>query len=217
LAYREVNDKEETLADSSWERFAPLTGVVFVVLLVAGVVVINNYDYLPPAGEIESFYEDNSTMISVGAFLTLLSVFFFLWFLGSVRSSLRVAERGTGRLSAVAFGGGVAAAAAMVVGYSATLAAAQRAGTTGGISADAATSLHDLAGVLVGNTAPVAFAVLVAAAALVALRTGVFPAWLAWVSVVLAVGLLTPLNYIFMGFALLWVLIVSILLFRQNP
>ena len=54
------------------------------------------------------------------------------------------------------------------------------------------------------------------AAALVALRTGVFPAWLAWVSVVLAVGLLTPLNYIFMGFALLWVLIVSILLFRQN-
>ncbi len=155
-------------------------------------------------------------MISVGAFLALLSVFFFLWFLGSVRSSLRVAEGGTGRLSAVAFGGGVAAAATMVVGYSATLAAAQRAGTTGGISADAATSLHDLAGVLVGNTAPVAFAVLVAAAALVALRTGVFPAWLAWVSVVLAVGLLTPLNYIFMGFALLWVLIVSILLFRQN-
>ena len=98
------------MADSNWERFAPLTGVVFVVLLVAGVVVINNYDYLPPAGEIESFYEDNSTMISVGAFLALLSVFFFLWFLGSVRSTLRIAEGGTGRLSAVAFGGGVAAA-----------------------------------------------------------------------------------------------------------
>ena len=73
------------MADSSWERFAPLTGVVFVVLLVAGVVVINNYDYLPPAGEIESFYEDNSTTVSIGAFLALLSVFFFLWFLGSVR------------------------------------------------------------------------------------------------------------------------------------
>ncbi|MFB3049261.1 MAG: hypothetical protein ACE1Z9_03820 [Acidimicrobiia bacterium] len=204
------------MADSNWERFAPLTGVVFVVLLVAGVVVINNYDYLPPAAEIESFYEDSSTAISVGAFLALLSVFFFLWFLGSVRSTLRVTEGGTGRLSAVAFGGGVAAAAAMIVGYSATLAAAQRAGTTGGIGADAATSLHDLASVLVGNTAPIAFAVLVAATALVALRTGVFPAWLAWVSVVLAVGLLTPLNYIFMGFALLWVLIVSILLFRQN-
>ncbi|MCZ6461605.1 MAG: hypothetical protein O6705_05145, partial [Actinobacteria bacterium] len=155
------------MADSNWERFAPLTGVVFVVLLVAGVVVINNYDYLPPAAEIESFYVDSSTAISVGAFLALLSVFFFLWFLGSVRSTLRVAEGGTGRLSAVAFGGGVAAAAAMIVGYSATLAAAQRAGTTGGIGADAATSLHDLASVLVGNTAPIAFAVLVAAAALV--------------------------------------------------
>jgi hypothetical protein len=202
--------------NSRWERLAPLTGVAFVVLLVAGVLVINNYDYLPPAEEIKSFYEDGSTRITAGGYLALLSVFFFLWFVGSVRSSLRVAEGGTGRLSAVAFGGGVAAGAGMIVGYAAVWAAAQRAGADGGIAAETATGLFDLSGVLIGNTVPIAFAVLIGATAVLSFRTGVFARWLAWVSAVIAVGLLTPVNYIFIGIALLWVLVVSILLYTSD-
>jgi hypothetical protein len=34
------------------------------------VVVINNYDYLPPSAEIKSFYEDGSARTTTGAFLT---------------------------------------------------------------------------------------------------------------------------------------------------
>lgn len=203
------------MGGSKLERMAPLTGVVFVVLLIVGILVINNYDYLPSSSEITSFYEDNATSVSVGAFIALLSVFFFLWFVGSVRSTLRVAEGGTGRLSAVAFGGGVAVGAGMIVAYAATFAAAQRAGAAGGITEGGATALFDFSGSLMGTTVPVAFAVLIGAAAVVSFRTGVFAPWLAWASAIVALGLLTPVNYIFAGIALLWVLVVSIVLYAS--
>lgn len=199
--------------ESRLERLAPLTGIAFVVLFLAGVLLINNYDYLPPGDEIKSFYEDDSTRIAVGAFLALLSVPFFLWFLGSIRSHTRAAEGGTGRLSAVAFGGGVAAGAGMIVGYGAVLAAAQRAGADGGIAEATATAFSDLSGVLIGNAVPMAFAVLIGATAVVSFRTGAFARWLTWASAVLAVGLLTPINWIFIAFALLWILVVAVLLY----
>jgi hypothetical protein len=44
----------------------------------------------------------------------MLSVAFFLWFLGSLRAVLRRAEGGVGRLSAVAYGGGLATAVLML-------------------------------------------------------------------------------------------------------
>lgn len=199
--------------ESRWERMAPLTGIAFVVLLLAGVLLINNYDYLPAGDEIKSFYEDDSTRIAVGAFLAVLSVPFFLWFLGSVRSHTSAAEGATGRLSAVAFGGGVAAAAAMLVAHGATFAAAQRGGADGGIAEATATALFDLSGVLIGNAVPMAFAVLIGATAVISFRTGAFARWLTWAGAVLAVGLLTPVNYIFIAFAVLWVLVVAVILY----
>lgn len=201
--------------DERWERLAPLTGVVFVVLLVVGVLLINNYDYLPPAGDIQSFYTDNSTTIAVGAFVASLSVFFFLWFLGSVLKSLRSAEGGAGRLSAIAFGGGVAVAAGMIVAYAATMAAAQRAGATGGISADTAVGFFDLSGTLMGSIVPMAFAALTGATAVVSFRTQTFSPWFRWVTAIVAIGLLTPINYIFVGLAVFWVLIISIILYTS--
>ncbi len=202
--------------ESRWERLAPLTGIVFVALFLVGVLLINNYDYLPPGDEIRSFYEDDSTRIAAGAFVALLSVPFFLWFAGSVRARLRTAEGGTGRLAAIAFGGGVAAGAGMIVAYAGVFAAAQRGGSDGGIGEEAATALFDLSGALIGSAVPMAFAVLIGAATVVSFRTRVFARWLTWAGAVLAVGLLTPVNYLFIGFGLLWVLVVGIVLYRQT-
>jgi hypothetical protein len=49
--------------------------------------------------------------------------------------------------------------------------------------------------------------------AVVSFRTGVLPRWLAWVSGVVALGLLTPISYIFLGVALIWLVVVSILFY----
>lgn len=205
------------MSESRLERLAPLTGVVFVALLVAGTLVINNYDFLPPGDELKSFYESNSVRARTGYYLILLSAVLLLWFVGSLRSRLRSAEGGTGRLSAVAFGGGVAATAGMLVGNAAGLAAAVRGGADGGISVEAATALYDFTAVLMGNTVPMGYAVLLGATAVVSFRTGVFAGWLNWVTAVVAIGLLIPeVNFVSAGAAVLWVAVVSVLLYTSS-
>ncbi|MFQ5968719.1 MAG: hypothetical protein ACE5MI_14135 [Acidimicrobiia bacterium] len=197
---------------SRWAQLAPLTGVGFVVLFVAGTLLINHYEFQPPPEEIKSFLEEGSDRVVWGSYLGLLSAAFLLWFSGSVRSSLRVAEGGTGRVSAVAFGGGVAAAVLIAVVYSALPAAADRAGSSGGIAVETATGLLDLSQWLFGAVA-IGLAVLVGATAVVSFRTDRFPVWLVWASAVVAVGMLSPVSFIFVGLAIPWVLVVSIMLY----
>lgn len=205
------------MSESRLERMAPLTGVVFVGLVVAGTVLINNYEFLPPGEELKSFYEDNSGTARLGHFLLMVSSAFLIWFAGSVRSTLRTAEGGTGRLSAVAFGGGVLAAATILIAHGAGMAAAVRGLSDGGIPTETAITLFDLSGVLMGNAVPIGFAVLLGASAVVSLRTGVFARWLSWVAAVVAVGLLIPeINFAIIGVAVLWVLIMSFVIYRTG-
>lgn len=205
-----------TMDDSKLAGLAPLSGLVFVVLLVAGALVINNYDYLPPSEEIRAFYEDAATRVQVGAYVIMVSAFFLMWFAGSLRSSLRPAEGGAGRLSAVAFGGGMVAGALLLLAYAAMFTAASRAGAESGIAAETATALHDLQAVVTGQALPIALAVTVGASAVVSLRNRVFSSWLSWVSAILAVGLLSPLGWVFLVVALLWVAAVSVILYTTR-
>lgn len=199
------------------ERIAPLTGVAFLVLLVIGTVLINNYEFLPPGDEIKAFYEDNSTSIRIGAWVVFLGAAALTWFAGSLRVALRKAEGGSGRLSAVSFGGGVAAAATMLVGMGATLTAAARGGSDAGIGVETATGLFDLSAVLIGSVAPIALAVMLGAAAVVSFRTGAFASWFTWVTAVVAIGLLLPeLSWIFTAPAALWVALAGYLIYRSE-
>ena len=77
------------MGDSKLSRIAPLSGIVFVVVLVVGVVVINDYGYLPAPEKIRSFFEGEHTRIGIGAYVASLSAFFLIWFAGSLRSALR--------------------------------------------------------------------------------------------------------------------------------
>ena len=206
---------QETTPDSIWVRLAPLSGVVYAVLAIASTLLIANFSFLPPAEEIKAFYEDNSDRIELGIFLSMPSLFFFFWFVGIVRDRLKIAEGGTGQLSAIAFGGGIVAGALMLASYSVTAAAAARGGDDAGIDADVAAGLYDMPAFLFGS-ASVGFAVLIGAAAMVSFRTPALPRWLAWVSVPLVIGLLSPVSYIFIGIAFLWIIVVSIILYLQG-
>jgi hypothetical protein len=197
-----------------WARYAPLSGAAFVVLFIVGMLVVNNYDYLPPSDEIQAFYEDGATRVAIGGYLAMLSAFFLLWFAGSVRTSLRSREGEPGRLASIAFGGTVAAAAGTIVTGASLMAGGQRGGADGGIGVDTATALFDLSGAIMGVGVPIALAALVGAAAVVSFRHGMFANWLSWASAILAVGLVSPAGYIFIGFAALWILVVGVMLYR---
>jgi hypothetical protein len=45
------------------------------------------------------------------------------------------------------------------------------------------------------------------------LRTKAFPAWFGWASLVIALGMATPADYIFEGIGMVWIVTVSLWIF----
>jgi hypothetical protein len=202
--------------ESRIERLAPLTGVVSVGLIIIGVVVFNNYDFLPPAEKVADFLNGNPTRVSTGGYIASLAAFFLIWFAGSVRSALIEREGGTGRLSTVAFGGGVAASIALGISFIAIFASGLRASAPGGITPIGAVTMFDFWGQVMGQLFAIFMAVFIGATAVVSLRTALFPAWFGWASALVAFGLLTPFAYIVLAFAVVWLLVVSIWLYIKG-
>ncbi len=187
-----------------------------MVLLVVTALVVNEYQYLPASSEIVALLEDNSTKLVGAGYLGLVSAALLLWFSGSLRAKLRAVEGGDGRLSTVAFGGGVAAAACFLVSHGALISAGARAGSDGGIDPGGAVALWDLYTTTLGNVAPVALGVLILATAVVGFRTGFLARWLTWVSLVLGVALLTPYAWAVIVVAVLWLAWMSVQLYREG-
>ena len=156
--------------NSRLEKLAPLTGVVMVVLMIIGAVLIGAYDYQPSADRAVEIFRDNPTGVIAGGFLGLLSAFFMIWFAGSVYSALREREGGTGRLSMVAFGGGVASGVALAAGWTVIVAAGVRVGAPGGISPVGAATLFDLYSAILSQMFAFTLAVFIGATAVVSLR-----------------------------------------------
>jgi hypothetical protein len=192
--------------ESRLARLAPLTGVIALVLFSIGAALLGIYDYLPAADRLQEILSDNATNVFAGGYIGSISAFFMIWFAGSVFSVLREREGGTGWLSMIAFGGGVASGVALAVGFSAILASGARAGAEGGITPVEAVTMYDLYSQVLGGMFAIAMAVFIGATAVVSLRTSVFPKWFGWVSALVAVGLLTPFAYAVLALVLVWLL-----------
>jgi hypothetical protein len=102
---------------------------------------------------------------------------FFLWFLGSLRAHLRVAEGEAGRISAVVFGSGLLLGAFFLAGMVTNTALAFD--IAGGASPEVSAAFFAVASQAFAFTS---FFVLVFAGAtsLISGRTKVLPAWLGW-------------------------------------
>ena len=209
-----------TIADAqtrgrSWERYAPLTGVLAVVLWVIGTILRETAVEMKTPATLLGSYRNEEGSILLGGFLWLLGTFFFFWFLGSLRARLAAAEGGVQRLTALAFGGGVAAAAFGFALPGPDMAAVIADGAD--LSEQAAVAIRVVGDVFfLGGEMSVA--VLLAATGVHALRTGSFPAWLAWVSLVVPLALIiVPIGWAALLFAFpLWVLVVSYLLWSAS-
>ena len=213
---------EASSTRSRFERWAPVAGIAFVVLMVVGSMLVGDIP-LPDASnaEITGYLADGSRQMKnlVGAYLWIFGALTFLWFLVRLYNDLRRAEGGTGVLSKLAFGAGVAFAAVWTVA-AATFAAVANAITF----RDAPVTDTDLLRVLPalgrlelllggGFTGIVVLLV----AGVLSLRTGFLPRWLGGLAIVAAIALLFDAVYLtifpFWG----WVFIASIvMLVRRN-
>ncbi len=201
---------------SGLEKLSPLTGVVAVILIAVGAGLFGIYEYLPPAEVLRDHFLENDTIVYVSGYLGTLSAFFFIWFAGSLFITLRASEGAAGQFSMLSFGGGLASGVALAAGFSYMAASGARAGAAGGISLEEAVTLYDAYGQILGGMLAITLAVFIGAAAVVFLRAKLFPNWFGWASVLIAIGLLTPIAYIILAFALIWLLVVSVWLYRAN-
>ena len=202
--------------ESSWERLAPLTGVIFVVIVVAVFAIGGSTPgHHDSALKVATFYAKHHDKHVTLAFLLAFSIPFLLFFVSSLRHDLRRAG-GTGQLANAAFGGGVLAAAGFGILAFVHYALADAAGSAKTLGTTQVLNVLDN-----GDFIPVAsgLGVLVFAAGLSAVRHGPLPRWLGWIGVVIGVAVFTPAG--FFGFLLsgIWLAIVSILLTlaRRSP
>lgn len=196
-----------------WERFAPLSGVVAVVLWIVGTIIVESTDYSDkeePAEILRVLQEDTGTIIGGGLIFALGAVL-FVWFLGSLRARLWLAEGGVGRLSALAYGSGLLAGLCLLLNIASTV---QGAIDEDEISGDTAQTLQEMGGVFFGGTELMLIPMMVAVG-LLTLRTRVLPIWLGWASFVLALILvIIPIGWAGVIFLFpIWVIVTSVLLF----
>jgi hypothetical protein len=200
-------------------RVAPLTGVAFLVLALAGAVSMGETpDFAGKPSDFTAFYTDDKGRVILGSMLLLVSVFFLIWFLGTLASASRQAEGEDARVTRIAYGGGLVAASLIAAGMSMDLMAALRVDEQHSISDDVAVVYGDLSNTLAFLAAAIGLSVLLAGVAVVNARTGFLPAWLTWVSGIMAVGLFEPFfSFIFVILFALWAAVVGSLLFFQQP
>jgi hypothetical protein len=227
---RRGGDDLTEVADERGRRLDAATGILAIVLWIVGFALPGAPPTAddPPA-DVTTFFVDHRGAILAGTFVAGLGSVAFLWFLGSLRSYLREAEGGLGRLSAAAFGGGVAAVTLLITSLTALSAGAFEVGGLGDDTVNRA--MYDLATFL-GYAGGFGFAVLLGAASCSAARSGALPPWLYWLgSVAAAAQLLSTIGlFVESGFfaegglfiviafliAAVWAVAVSVVMMRYH-
>ena len=199
------------MEQKSWHRLAPLTGVLFVVLVAAAFIVGGETPDLNDSPQkILNYYNDHDSKQMFAALLLAWGSVAFLFFLGVLRSVLQAAEGGVARLATVAFGGGILLAVGMLsfAGFTFTLADA-----ADHLTPAAAQSLNALNSDFFFPLAA-GLGALMISTGIVAIRSKVLPAWLGWITLLIGIAALTPAGFFaFLAFGL-WSLVVSVMLWR---
>jgi hypothetical protein len=194
------------------ERFAPLTGILFVVLIVAAVIVGGETpSYDESQQEIVDFWKDDETNQIISSVLAAWGAFMLVWFAGSVRDAIARAEPGPGRLASISFAGAAIAAVGVLLFAGFSFATAD---TAGEVSADVTQTLATLNEDLFFPLAA-GLALFLTAAGLAAIRHGAFDRWLGWIALVIGIICITPLGFIGVLAALAWSLLASVILYRK--
>ena len=201
-------------------RWTILGGVLYVVLFVIGTIAL--FDSAPdgdatPAKVIQ-WYSDSGhrDRVNIGWILITLAVFCLLWFIAALRRAVSIVD-GEGILTGiVSIGGGIYAA----------LAFASVALNTGIRTMSDDTYQHRVFPELIhaaGDvswvmhaTGAVALGAMIIAASLAFMRGGVWPSWAGWVGVVVGVLTLASIAFFPQFLFLLWILVVSIVIFLQS-
>jgi hypothetical protein len=209
------------MSDSRWERWGPLAGIVFVVLFIAGLTLNNIPSADDSVSKITSFYNDGGdrAQLIISSYLLWLAGLFFFWFIASLRVRLLGAEGAPGRLTSIAFGGGLVFIG-MLMAAAAAFASVAGDITFGGedfAGAEGARYLPELGYPLLIIGGMFAAIAMIDAASILIVRTKVVPPWIGYFGFVTAVALLFAGLFLPMIFFVLWIAFVSVAMWRSQP
>jgi hypothetical protein len=206
---------------STWARWAPLSGVAFVVLVVAGFSTMNTPDADASNKKWIDFFASSGNQISmvVSGFLLVLAGLCLLWFLTTVWSRIAAARRPE-PLSPLALGAAGVSAAAIAVG------GVMNAVIPGGMlfakgklpepSAEFLRVFSQISFPLIAVAGMIAAALAIGVLSTQARQAGVFGKGLTIFSLVVAVVALFSFIFFPMLLVLVWFLVASVALLRRR-
>ena len=201
------------MSGSRWERLAPLTGVVFFVLIAFTLALSNDTpDTDTSTADTVSYWSAHDSRLIASAIAGTFAVIFLIWFGGVLRSVLLRAEGGEGRLSLVAFAGILTIAIGGAIASALQFTAADTVNDVPPTVTQTLSVLSEdfffpfLAGI----------ALFMFGAGLCAIRHGGLPRWLAWVAIVIGVVSVTPVGFIGFVAVFVWVLVASVVLYLRG-
>jgi hypothetical protein len=198
-----------------WGRFAPLTGVLFVILVVIGGPVLEGSGPGAGAGgaRVIAFYAAHRERERIGVVVLAFAFAAFLFFAAALRARWRRDDDVEGIATAM-----LAAATVVAVGLTVSgglgfaLTDAPRA-----LAPASAQTLNLLANDMVVTSA-VGFLAFGITAGISILRVDNLPSWSGWFAI--AIGILfviPPIEFVGFLLLLLWALLVSVLTVRRAP
>ena len=205
-------------ARADWVRLAGAGGIVSVALVVAARLVAGSApDAKSSTSSIVSYYASHTHWHrqEAGLLLGAASMVFFLWFLGGLTARLRSGERGDGGLSSALLAAGAAfavlyAALSTMRGITAFALSGSHAFRAAGLDPQLIRSFEQ-ARSLFFVFALVAGAVVVAASSTLSARLRVWPAWVSYAGLLVAllvlVGAFLAAGAVFLMLA--WIVLVG--------
>lgn len=201
-------------------RWGPLAGPIFVVLMVTGFLIVGSSPDTNGSNlKIDRYLRDSSNYHKnfVTFFILLAALLFLVAFFGALRSRVVEAEGGAGGAGALGYGAGIASAVLLFVAictFVSPLLAAHDA-PKHALEPGIYRVTQDLGYMLwVGSV--VVGAVAIWATSAVALRTGLLPRWFARAGYVVGVICLAALFFLPIFLYWLWILVAGGLLVRSS-
>jgi hypothetical protein len=202
-------------------RWTALGGALYVVLFVIGTIL--TFSGSPDSGgapaKVIKYYSDSGhrDRINIGWILIALAIFFLLWFIGALRRAVSAVD-GEGILTAVVgIGGGVYAAVAFAaVALETGIRTMSDDTYQHRVFPELIHAADDVSWVMHASGA-IGLGAMIIAASLAFMWGGVWPKWAGWLGVIAGILSLGSIAFFPQFLYLLWILIVSVVMFMRTP
>ena len=197
-------------------KWAPLSGIAFLVLLAAGAL----YGGKPPSEKglespelLAAAYVTQADRLSVAVFVMGVSLVFLVYFGSVLKTALDAGSAATGCLSRAAFAGVIIFAVGAATDFTVMLAMVE-----GAKDKVDPLVIQTLSTYFENDWVPFAVGILTltSASAISIVKYGGAPKWLGWLAALVAVvGLIPPIGWLALPGAGIWILLASIMLTLQ--